>query len=407
MVFSIGVLLIPVLPYIVKGELPNNINLYALFVVYLLNTCLTYWLFAYKTAILTANQREDLPNKVNCIVTLLKYTLQVSLLVCFRNYYIYVIVLPLTTLLVNFGNAYMANRYFPQYQCRGDINKDAKHDIVQKIKALFFNKVGVSIITGSDNIVISTFLGLTVLGIYDSYYYIYSMIYSIFAIVHISITASIGNSVVKESVEKNFDTFNKLTFLNFWVVGWCSVTLFCLYKPFIQIWIGENNSFDTLFSLIMATYLFFWLYRFVVIIFKNVQGMWWKDRYRAISESLLNLSLNIILVKTIGIHGVTLSTLIASIVISLPWEAEVLFRDYFKKTASSYYKNLVKRFAVFVFVGLITFMLCESLQVENRITSFVCRVIICILIPNCILFIIYRKTEEFRFIINYAKRLKQ
>lgn len=114
----IGLSILPFLKNFIKGDVPEDVNVYTLFLVYLLNSCLTYWLFAYKTAVLSANQREDLPNKINSITLIIKYIVQISLLVCFRNYYLYVIVLPLTTILSNIGNAYMANKFFPQYVCR-------------------------------------------------------------------------------------------------------------------------------------------------------------------------------------------------------------------------------------------------------------------------------------------------
>lgn len=398
-VLVIGLCILPFLGYFVKGEVPDDINIYSLFLIYLLNCCLTYWLFAYKTAILSANQREDLPNKVNCCSTIIKYILQITLLLCFSNYYLYAVIIPLTTILTNVGNALMAKKYFPRYICEGDISRESKKEITSKIKALFCNKIGVAIITGSDNIVISSFLGLTILGIYDSYYYIFSMIYSIFAIVHSAITPSVGNSIVKESVEDNYNLFKRIVFINNWGVTFVAVSTFCLYKPFIQLWIGEQNSFDDLFSLIMASYLYSWLYRFGVLIFKNAQGLWWQDRFRALTEAVVNLTLNLIFVRFIGIYGIMLSTLISSVIVSVPWESKVLFSEYFHSTPSSYFKGFLKNALYAILIAGITFSMCRMVPQESKVVCFAIQILICIILPNTLLFILNRNCPEFKFFV--------
>lgn len=405
-VLIVGLVILPFLHFFVKGNIPQDINIYTLFIIYLCNCCLTYWLFAYKTAVLSANQREDLPNKINSIATLIKYVLQICLLLIFSNYYLYAIVIPLTTIITNFGNAFLAKKYFPNYICKGDISQDTKREIASKIKALFFNKIGVTIITASDNIVISSFLGLTVLGIYDSYYYVFSMIYSIFAIVHSAVTPSIGNHIVKESIDKNYTLFNHLLLINNWAVSLVSISIFCLYKPFIQLWLGVENSFDDFFSLIMAIYLYFWLYRFCVLLFKNAQGLWWPDRYRALVEAIFNLTLNLIFVKIIGIYGIMLSTLISSLIISVPWETHVLFSAYFKKSVKSYYKLFLKNFVVLLFVGIITFVACRLPSMNSSGLNFVYQIIVCMIIPNVLLYMVYCRKSEFKYIINLLKNRK-
>lgn len=53
-----------------------------------------------------------------------------------------------------------------------------------------------------DNIFISMFLGLTPVGIYSNYYYVMSSVRGILDVFTVSMSASVGNSVAIESVEK-------------------------------------------------------------------------------------------------------------------------------------------------------------------------------------------------------------
>lgn len=398
-----GVVMVPFLRFFVKGGAPDNVNIYLLYAIYLSNTVLSYWLFAYKTALLNAHQRNDLASKVNSIAFLLKYLIQFIVLLSTRNYYCYAIIIPLTTLLTNLGSALIANKYYPQYVCRGELKNEDREEIKEKVTALVYNKVGVAIINGSDNIVISSFLGLTLLGIYDSYYYIFNMLHSFFDVFHNAITAGIGNSIVTESVDNNYKLFDRLNFMNMWLVGWCSICMCCLYQPFITLWVGQEKALTNWFSLLMAVYFYFWMVRFITLIFKNAQGLWRQDRFRSISEGVFNLCLNLIMVQFIGIYGITLSTIIAMLVISVPWETGVLFKHYFNRSPKEYYFTLIGKTVVTACVGAATYLIC-SLFSGGLIMTLLFRAIVCIMVPNVVFVALYHKSEHFSYMLKMIGR---
>ena len=64
-VAAAGLLLMPFLPNLIKGDVPAGMNLYVLFLMNLGNTVVTYWLFAYKGSLLQAHQRRDVISKVS------------------------------------------------------------------------------------------------------------------------------------------------------------------------------------------------------------------------------------------------------------------------------------------------------------------------------------------------------
>ena len=70
LVISIGgTMIAPVLPFLIKGDIPQGLNLYVLYFLNLISTVLTYWLFAYKNCILTAYQRTDVSSKIGLIIS--------------------------------------------------------------------------------------------------------------------------------------------------------------------------------------------------------------------------------------------------------------------------------------------------------------------------------------------------
>ena len=72
---------------------------------------------------------------------------------------------------------------------------------------MFTAKIGGVVVDSADSIVISAFLGLTVLAMYNNYFYIMSSILGFIGILFSSCTAGIGNSIIIESDEKNYKKF--------------------------------------------------------------------------------------------------------------------------------------------------------------------------------------------------------
>ena len=166
-ILVIGVILVPFLPHLIKDDLPSDVNLYALYLLNLAATVASYWLFAYKNCLLAAYQRNDITSKIGMAISTIEYGLELLVIVFFKNYYLYLLVKILTQILSNIVTAKKVDRIFPDYTPRGNMDKEIVSDINRKVRDLFTAKVGGVIVNSADNIVISSFLGLTVLAIYN------------------------------------------------------------------------------------------------------------------------------------------------------------------------------------------------------------------------------------------------
>ena len=62
---GIGLAILPMINHFVSGEAPADINLYVLYLVYLFNSVISYWLFAYKDALISAHQKYYLSSNVS------------------------------------------------------------------------------------------------------------------------------------------------------------------------------------------------------------------------------------------------------------------------------------------------------------------------------------------------------
>ena len=327
-ILVIGISIVPFLGYIIKGDTPANINIYALYLIYLLNTALTYFLFAYKSALINAHQRNDIISNVRTITNSLQFITQIIILLLLKNYYLFIIVQCLFTIVNNVIIAIIAKKKYPDYICEGNLTKAQKRNIKKKVTGLMIQKICGTTRNSFDSIFISAMLGLTMVAIYSNYYTIMATVISIMGIITTSITASIGNSVATETEEKNYKDMHKLNFIYMWISGWLTTCLACLYQPLVKIWVGEELMLPYLAVILFCAYFYTLKMGDIRSVYSEACGLWYENRYRAIAESIANIILNIILGYLFGIYGIIAGTLISLFVINFIYGSNIIFKYY-------------------------------------------------------------------------------
>lgn len=400
-----GMCLLPFIPKLIKSDVPQNININILYLLNLAITVLSYWLFAYKNCLLDAYQRRDVTSKVTLITNTLQYGLQIVVLFFLKNYYIYVIVMLVTQILTNVSIAYVVTKMFPQYIPKGKMSSQDIQIINHRIRDLFTSKIGSVIVNSADTLVISAFLGLKMLAIYQNYFYILTAIIGIVGILFGSCTAGIGNSIIVETKEKNFNDLKKFTFILMWISGFSATCLLCLYQPFMEIWVGKNLQLEFGAVICFTVYYFVYELNQLLNLYKDASGMWHEDRFRPLVTALTNLGLNLVMVQFWGIYGVLLSTVLSMLFVGMPWLLHNLFTVIFKHyQMRSYLKGVFMYTTVAVATAALTFCVCEQMPLRGW-NLLICRTAICCIIPNVIFFITYKKLKEFSASIELLDRL--
>lgn len=393
---SVGIILTPFIPKLISGEVPYNINIYTLYLLNLSATVLSYWLFGYKNSLLVAHQRNDLTSKVTIVTNTFQYVLQLGVLLFFKNYYMYVIAALFTQATTNIVTAIVATKMYPRYKPIGRLSKDDKRKINHRIRDLFTSKIGGVILNSSDTIIISAFLGLTVLAVYQNYYFILTSVIGFITIVFNSCTAGIGNSIITETKDKNFNDLVKLTFLICWISGFCTSCFLCLYQPFMELWVGKEMLLP--FNVVICFCIYYFIYEINQLLntFKDAAGIWHEDRFRPFTTALFNLCMNLLLINVWGIYGVILSTILSWIIVGMPWLLHNLFSILFDRV---YLRVYLRKLGYFTMVSLgvcsITGFISSFINYDSKLITLLVRMIICCLVPNIIYFIIFHEKLEF------------
>ena len=399
-----GLSLLPVLPKLISGHVPADVDIYILYLLELGTTVFTYWLFAYRNSLLSAFQRQDVRSKIDICVGLVQSGLQLFTLYVFHNYYAYLSIALAFQILTNVITAVIVSSMFPQYSPVGVVDEQKKKAIHGRIRDLFLAKIAGTIVNSSDTLVISAFLGLRVLAIYQNYYYIMSSVIAFLMIVSTSTIAGVGNSLLTETKEKNYHDFEKLSFLMLWLITVCTCCFACMYQPFMELWVGAENCFSDSIMLLFCVYFYVYMVQRIGIIYKDASGIWRDDRTRTIVTALTNLVLNLVFVRRFGVYAIILSTVFSYLFLGTPWLIRNLFKLVFERSAGVYVKMLL----IHTLLTTVVCAACVWLSVHTPLTGLVAlitRAGIAVAISNGALYLFYRRSEYFDSVTRFAARL--
>lgn len=398
----LGIATLPFLPMLIKGEPPQDVNLTILYLVYLANTVISYWLFAYKQALPTAMQRVDVVSNVNTITNILLNLAQVVVVLLFRNYYAFLVVIPLCTVLDNLLMSYYVDRTYPQYKPQGSISTELRASIRKRVAGLTIQRVCATTRNALDSLFLSAFIGLAITGIYNNYLLIMGAVTSILGVVSTAVLPTVGNSIVTDTTEKNYSDMRTMNYLYMIASGWCASCMLCLFQPFMKVWMGEKNTLDMIVVVLIVVYFYSLKMGDIISLYASGSGLWWEMRWRSIAESVANVALNYLFVRFWGVAGVVVATLVSLLVFNFGFATSIIFKYYFKNgKLSEYFLDQLRYFLVTAVVCTATFFVCLHLP-EGGILWLMVRAIVCGVVTAGLYVLACMPTAQFRSAVKWA-----
>ena len=400
-----GMAVMPFLPRLVGDECPPDANLYVMFALYLAATVMDYVLFGYVNAIFSAYQREDTRLKIMTVRYLVQYVLQIVILAVFRNYYAYLVTLPLMVIPNSIANYVAARKQYPDIVCRGTPPAEIKAGVYHRVKTLFGHKVGNTLMVNVDSILITAFLGLSLQSLYSNYYYIVTAVNGVVEILTAGILAGIGNKLITDPEEENHTLFLNLSYGWVALIGFCAACMLCLFQPFVGgIWIGQEGLLDQSFVIFMTLFFYSWMFRIMQLTYRDASGLWTRDWLKPYVSMALKLILSVVMVKlTNNIIGVLLPTILVMFFVYFPWEAKVLYKYQFHRSWGVYLKRILL-YTLINLVGAVgCYFVCLLVSPANTALSFLIRLAIVGVLFPLVWLVTTGKTGEFRYCFGLAK----
>ena len=168
-----------------------------------------------------------------------------------------------------------------------------------------------------------------------------------------------------------------------------------MLNPFVEFAFGKKYLFPREIVLVLCINFFINGTRRAVLIFKESMGLFGYDRYKAIAEALLNLSISILLVLHFGIVGIFIGTFCSTVLTSVWVEPYIIYKYRLKRPVSEFFKTYA--YYMLVMAGVWTIAEC-CCRITSGLPLFllVYRFCICLLLVNLLLWAVYRRTDNWK-----------
>lgn len=416
MILVLGTILIPGLPFFINNssEIPSTLPPLAfVYFLYLLNSSSSYF-FNYKRSIIIASQNGYMDSLNTLYFNVLRNILQCIVLFIGHSFIGYLLIQIVCTLLANVMMSKKVDKMFPYLQELKKEKLDAKSlkMIKRNVIAMSMHKLSSVIVSGTDNILISKFVGLVATGCYSNYVMLTGTIKTVYTQLFSPVTASVGNLLALKEEDKIKDFTYKILFINAVIAIFCTSCLATLANPFIQLFWGKKYLFDygTVALIMISFYLNCMRQSMTVMI--DAGGLFWYNKWKGIIEAVINLVASITLASylNMGIRGIVLGTIISNVLTNLWWDPYVVYKYEVKDSLVKYFFEYAKYFITLILATAVTIGLQHSIKLS--IKTFIVYCMISALVPIIIITILYGRSENYKYcyklvidkIIKKAKR---
>lgn len=402
-ILGVGLCLTPFLP-VLMNDTTDKVNIYFYYLLYLAQTVVTYFFFAYKQSLLLADQKKYKVDSVVYGMQVMLCIVQIVVLVTTRSFLIYTILAIGCGILTNLIISIVVDRDYAYLKEQPKkLPKVEKKNIFMQVRAMFLYKICNTVGVATDNLIISSHISVLMVGLYSNYLLIIAAIETILSSVLHAFTGSLGNLYATEDDKKNEQVFRCLNLVNLWYITFASVCCLVLFQPFITLWIGEKYLFAPIVVFIIVMNFATNHMQGVVQIYKDTTGLFVRGKYRPVATVILNLGLSLVLVRVIGIAGVFLGSIVSRMCTTWVYDGWLIHRHAFHIGPKRFYLDCIATAGIIVGLAAGIQYIVHAIALPVTWSGLIVRAILCLVIINAVLYLLYRRREEFVIVAEKTK----
>lgn len=353
LIFTLGVLCIPIIPFFMEVSKFSN-KIYFYWILYVLNTVSTY-LFIKYVILFTANQEFIFVRTIQSLSKISFQMVQIIFIIKFHSFFLYIILLICDNLI----QYIFFKKHYKKYYSYIEKTAERYEGIKSDIKNLFWHKIGSLVVFNTDLILISKFVSLNMVGIYASYQMIIQVVSTMVGIIVNVISPKIGKYIAEHDKKEIYLTFKKVNIIFLGMSLFFNYSIFILIDYFITLWIGKEFILPKLTLFLLVINSFISIFRWNLEIFKGGAGFF-DDIKSPMYESIINLVISIILGLKIGLDGIIIGTIASNIIVILIYKPILVFERCFDKD----WKEYIKVYGNYIFLTVIS-LFCLKFIVKS------------------------------------------
>ncbi|WP_073390089.1 lipopolysaccharide biosynthesis protein [Butyrivibrio fibrisolvens] len=406
LILLIGLACMPLIPSLIHGKsYPADLNIYFVYFIYIINSAIPYFIGHYRAALFKADQKGDILNRMGGTTAGIMYICQLVVLVVFTDFYLYTILLSVSNILYAIWLIRETRRHYPEYKAYGWPDSSFIKSFKKQVFAIALSKLRTITRNSFDSVVISTFLGLVWLAKYQNYYQVMQLLIYVVILLRTAVTPSLGNGMATESKDSNYGVLTVYTFIQcaiLTVLIGCTINL---YQPFITLWVGKKSLLPFSMVILFCIYIFAYGMSDSMGMLRETSGVWWKGRYISIIESISNLILNVLLVRTFGVGGVVFATIITIVCINLPSDIHYIFKYYFERSPRQYIGMLLMYTLTTILSTIVSYLIVSKIAMDG-ILGFLCKGILSFIVSLTMFLMLQFKNPKLRELLDILKIIR-
>lgn len=396
----IGLGIIPFLGILVKN--PGNISsrdLVLFYLIFLFNTVTSYFV-AYKYSLVNAEQKNYIQTNVLTITKIVTVAIQIVVVVTTENFYLFLLTDAAVQLIQKIFVSKYLDKLYPYLKDKNVVKlaKEESDEVWKKTRALVFHKVGDVARLQTDALIISSLIEVSVAGFVDNYNLVIGSVSNFVNIIFNSVISSFGNLIATENKEKQFSMFKVYRFFASWVYGFSCIGFMVLLTPLIMLLWGDEWILPQAAVYCILIDYYFKGDRIVLSNYKTAAGVFEPDKYLALIQGAVNLVVSIVLVQTpLGLTGVYIGTIVSGLIANIT-KPVIIYGTCFDKKAWGYFADTFKYLLSMVLVLVTCELISRKVIADLNIVSFILMALIITVIFNGVYFILYGRSEEFKYL---------
>lgn len=399
----LGLCLVPFLNVIItdKPNIPENLTL--IYLLYLANTVLSYFM-VWKRTFMTANQERYIGTVTEQIFTFIQVVLQIIFLYVTHNFIIYLLIMIICNQLRNAVIMLICSRKYPVVNSVPEekLSKEERKGIFANVKALFVYKLSSVALGSCDNILLQAIIDFRSVGLYSNYSMITAAFRQLANQLLNGVTASVGNLNAGDDKENKERVFFRLLFVSFWLYSLMTVGFVSTAGELIKVWLGERFVISV--SATAAIMFSFYVegMQFAGFTYRTTMGLFRESQAAPVISAVLNIVLSIVMGKAFGMAGIFAATGISRILTTTWVDAYLVFKRRLGKSPLEFYKRYVVYF-MFTAACSAAMKKIVALIPLGGWAGVILKIALCFILFNILFLAVFARTKVFGEVVKMLK----
>lgn len=309
-IFVIGTCFAFFLPNIITENTLSWSFVYKIYFIQLFSTCIVYFL-SYGRALFTVALMGYICIRIDAVCFFIATLAKIGVLYVSHNYFAYLFIglgyniISNVIITLKYQKSFSSVRNVP-------VTKEyiKKRGFFKDLSNMFVGTIAGKVYSSTDSFVISKFINISIAGLYSNYFMLSNAVDTFVHKIVYGISPATGNFVNTESKERIIELYKIMNIL-FYFLGVLSASSFAvLVQPFIVCYLGETYLLPYSYVMGVSANMYINWNHYFIAVMRGTQAHFHVDRGVFGISAIMNVFISIALVKSMGISGVIIGTVI-------------------------------------------------------------------------------------------------